>query len=107
MGCDYYQINNTTIHFGENDTIGCLCTFHDNCESYLSQIDKITVYKLALLGAAVKMAHDDRDNEEESWLYIPHDIPQKLQDRVAELLGGVDFRSADEDEELYNPNKTD
>lgn len=99
MGCDYYRIHNTVIHFGENDEIGCLCTFPHNYGD-LSKLAKETVYKLALLGAAVKLVHEDRyDEEEENWFYIPNDIPQKLKDRIAELLGGVDFRSFDDEDE--------
>lgn len=95
MGCDHYVINNTTISFGENEEIGCLCTFPHNYN--LAQIDKKTVYKLALLGAAVKMVHEDfidQDETKDYWYYI-NEVPQELRDRIAQLLGGVDFSSDD------------
>lgn len=83
MGCDTYNIGlykgdgkwgECQIYFSESDDGSpCICTFPYNNKVSGKKINGEEVISLALLGVAVKLAHDG--DLEEGYNYIPNCIP--------------------------------
>lgn len=72
------------IQFPEDDSeIRCLCTFPDN--DFVTDIDRERVQSLALLGAAVVLAHRG-DFSFEGGNFLPHCIPDWIVDRIKEVI---------------------
>ena len=87
MGCDYYHILNMEdddwgLHFSESDDSeedwSCLCTFPSNDGDNLS-IERLQ--SLALLGAAVVLAHDGLLNSP----FLPFCVPGWIRDEIKKL----------------------
>ena len=73
---------NFKIQFSEiDDDTSCLCTFpHNNGE----KLDKEDVRSLAMLGAAVVLAH--RGELEDEYNFLPHCLPQWIRDELKRIL---------------------
>lgn len=89
MGCAYYNFypvrgrwKPISFHFSESQgEWSCLCTFpHNNGE----QLDRDALRSLALLGAAVAMAHNGSFEGEET--IFPHDVPEWVRKGIDALL---------------------
>ncbi len=84
MSCDIYHVSeHTKIQFGYMDDFPCLCTFPTNNEAMDNKIDPYHVASLAMLGAAVVLAH--RDNAPE-YFYIPQDLPEWIIDQIKKSI---------------------
>jgi len=71
------------IQFSEgDDETACLCTFPHNFEQ--TGLDTERVRSLALLGAAVVLAHQGELKEE--YNYLPYCVPQWIRDGIASAL---------------------
>lgn len=84
MSCYYYHIgpkDNDWVRFGEDQDIGCTCTFPINDRVY--GINKDRVFELALLGAAVAMYYNQ---ELELPAYIPESIPDWITDQIKKSI---------------------
>ena len=82
MGCDTYTIlgfeSEAYIHFSEGgDVYPCLCTFPINYQD--EKLDGETVMSLAMLGAAVCLAHQGKLND---WQYIPDCLPEWIVNEI-------------------------
>ena len=81
MGCDIYRVGvDCRILFTDNnDDVACLCTFPCNDEID-GALDGERVRSLALLGAAVKMAHEGELGEDLNWL--PECVPEWIRAEI-------------------------
>jgi len=89
MSCDIYTVwgwntdegkwEEKRILFSEmDDSYRCLCTFPGNDK--IEGIDKDRIISLALLGAAVAMAHHGRFDDE--YIRLPYDIPGWIREAI-------------------------
>lgn len=100
MGCDYYDVSTIgkndygfSLHFSDLDEEWrCLCTFPYNDGDTL---DASRVRSLALLGAAVVLAHNDElDNP-----ILPNGVPEWIRNEIKRLV-------IDEDKIARNKEET-
>jgi len=81
MGEQIYTVEEQAIQFSESDDEWmCLCTFPRNDEGRLTR-DRVA--SLALLGAAVVLAH----NDELDIPILPHGVPQWIRDEIVRVVG--------------------
>jgi len=74
------------IQFSEmDDDTACLCTFPHN---FTDGIDAQHVRSLALLGAAVVLAH--QGELEEEYNFLPNCVPQWIRDEIAKRIPGAE-----------------
>jgi hypothetical protein len=86
MGCDYYGIitreegYSSSLHFSDLDEEWeCLCTFPYNDQG---KLDSSRVRSLALLGAAVVLAHNgELDNP-----LLPNGVPEWIREEIKRII---------------------
>ena len=81
MGCQRYTYNERTLYMDE--AVGCLCTFPANDYQGVSAE---RVLSLALLGAAVVLAHSEDIGEDGKWLNVPKDLPPDLVEDIKQQI---------------------
>ena len=98
MGCDHYNVYGSvsdkkgnagweelSILFSESDEDwSCVCTFPHNYSDGRLYYD--IVRSLALLGAALAMAHHGEFRDNDGYVYLPGCIPQWIQDEIKRLV---------------------
>lgn len=87
MGEHVYNVGDKiTARFSESDdSFGCLCTFPGNDRLEDNRINSERVRSLALLGMAVIMTHDIRDNKEHR-INLPYEVPELWRKRLDEFF---------------------
>jgi len=95
MGCHTYTVwtryGNRRVRFSEeSDSVGCLCTFPHNDGNALS-VER--VQSLALLGAAIVLAHAGEIGDGEI-TYLPDDVPPWIGRGIRQALGLAEVADA-------------
>ena len=91
MGCDSYTASlrllsgwaKANIMFSEDDDVACLCTFPHNNDG---KMWRPNVESLAMLGAAVVLAHHGNLGSPEGYIYLPGDLPEWISEGINEWL---------------------
>jgi hypothetical protein len=101
MGNDYYNVaywdskahdwrkKPVSIFFRDTDSAdgwSCLCTFPFNY-SPADGLDPETVASLAILGAAVSMAHHGDIDADGGYIALPEDVPEWIQQAIKNCVG--------------------
>lgn len=74
---------NAEIQFSEmDDDTACLCTFPYN---FNGKLDAEHVRSLAMLGAAVVLAHQGELGDDMN--FLPHCLPQWVRDEIERIVG--------------------
>ena len=83
MGEQVYSIEGQEVQFSEvEDTYACLCTFPFNDKAFGGKLDADTVRSLALLGAAVCLAHQG----ELELPILPQGVPEWIRDEIDRVI---------------------
>lgn len=98
MGCQYYNFQrwvdkgesgdwkDISFHFSQAEQgFGCLCTWPHDHPNYEERMDVDDLRSLALLGAAVVLAHAGKIESRDDTIF-PSDIPKWFIDELNRLL---------------------